>query len=500
MRENRSFAVWARLFAGLFALAGLLGLAGCGGGSGAPNNPFNTPGDLVVNPPLLTAYAETPTTVTIAGGQPPYTIVSSDQTALPVPFNVSGSSLTVVPNNVSTVTAVTLTARDAFGASAQSDVTINPAPLVNSLKLKADQYLSDCPNSGGSANPADDQGSTFICGGQTGSLAVRVANGVGGGLSGRLIRFDVVQGSFQIDTELPGQPVTTALTYTVPSDQNGNAVVRIRVAPNAPGQIAIVQATDVSTGSFVRGTFVIVAVTNANATDLVIVPTDVNITGADNQTCSTGVASTYYIFGGAPPYTIVNSFPQTVLISPSVVTTSGAGFTVTTLGFCVDPLNIAITDSAGHTVTVTLHNVVGTATPASTTARVGIILTPSSFPAGSPLLCGSSTSLVATGGGFTTQTGTTVTYTPPTAFLTSTSRPNVVSALPASAAPGSGITLTRVIPPAPSGPPGAVAVSVVNPGDADNATENITITVSDGTTIKTVTLPVINKCTSPPAA
>jgi hypothetical protein len=33
-----------------------------------------------------------------------------------------------------------------------------------------------------------------------------------------------------------------------------------------------VQATDVSTGSFVRGTFVIVSTQNASASDLVVIP------------------------------------------------------------------------------------------------------------------------------------------------------------------------------------------------------------------------------------
>ncbi|HVN36404.1 MAG TPA: hypothetical protein VMU96_14260, partial [Casimicrobiaceae bacterium] len=205
MTENRPFAFQARIVAGLFALAGLIGLAGCGGGSGAPNNPFNTPGDLAVTPAALTTYAGTPATVTIAGGQPPYTIVSSDQTTLPVPFNVSGSTLTVVPNNVGAVTAVTLTARDAFGDSAQSAVTVNPAPLLNSLTLKPDAYSDTCPNPGGSANPTDTEGSSFICSGQTASIAAKVANPVGGGLAGRLVRFDIVQGAFQINTELPGQ-------------------------------------------------------------------------------------------------------------------------------------------------------------------------------------------------------------------------------------------------------------------------------------------------------
>src|SRR4029079_9804780 len=89
------------------------------------------------------------------------------------------------------------------------------------------------PSSGGSANPIDDLSVTFICAGQTGSVAVRLASVVGGNLAGRLVRFDIVQGAFQIFTELPGQTPTFALTYTVPSDANGIAVARVRAVPGA---------------------------------------------------------------------------------------------------------------------------------------------------------------------------------------------------------------------------------------------------------------------------
>ncbi len=88
-----------------------------------------------------------------------------------------------------------------------SAVTVNPSTLINSLKLKADGYIATCPNPTGSANPTDEVVSTFICSGQTGSIAITLANPVGG-VVGRLVRFDIVQGAFQIFTELPGQTPT----------------------------------------------------------------------------------------------------------------------------------------------------------------------------------------------------------------------------------------------------------------------------------------------------
>jgi hypothetical protein len=481
MTENRRFAVWARILAGLFALAGLIGLAGCGGGSGAPNNVLNTPGDLAVQPAALTAYSMTPTTITIQGGQPPYQIFSSNQSTLAVQANVDGSTVTLVPNIVAAVTNVTLTVTDKFAASATSAVTVNPSPLINSMTLKPDGYTATCPNPGGSANPTDTAASSFVCSGQTGSLAVKVANTVGGGISGRLVRFDVIQGAFQINTELPGQAPMYALTYTVPSDQNGNAVVRMRAIPGAATQTAIVQATDVSTGAYVRGAFVIVSTNNASAADLVVQPTDAKIAGPDNQTCSSGVATTYYIFGGSPPYTVAPSFPQAVTVSPSVVQTSGAGFTVTTNGACVDPLTIVITDSAGHSVTVTLHNTLGTNPPPSTTTPNPIIITPSPVPT---ITCGTSTSVIVSGGGTTTTTGNQQTVTPGS-FQFSSNRGNDILNINGNllGAPGP-VTLMRN------------NTGTVDPAQAANAIVNVLFTVFDNVSqqTKTVNVPVTNTC------
>src|SRR5436190_12087169 len=114
MTEYRHFAVWARTLAGLVALAALIGLSGCGGGSGAPNNVFNNPGALDIQPNPVTVYGGTPTTITINGGRGPFQVFSSDAVALAV-SNVNGNTVTLVGNNVGAATPVTLTVRDALG-------------------------------------------------------------------------------------------------------------------------------------------------------------------------------------------------------------------------------------------------------------------------------------------------------------------------------------------------------------------------------------------------
>jgi len=470
MTEYRHFALWARTFAGFVALAGLLGLGGCGGGSGAPNNVFNSPGALSIQPNPLTVYAGTPATVTIAGGNGPFQVFSSDSSALPV-ISVSGNTVTVLPNNVGAATPVTLTVRDALGNTATTAVTVQPSTFIGGLKLKADSFAAGCPNPTGSANPTDEIVSTFVCSGQTASLSIHAGNGLGSGAGGRLVRFDIVQGAFQIFTELPGQPPTFALTYTVPTDANGNAVVRIRAIPGAPQQTAIVQATDVATGAFVRGTFVIIAISGGNPADLVVLPDEVTITGPDNQTCSSGVSSTYFIFGGQPPYTIVNAFPQALLVSPSIVTNAGAGFTVTTLGACVEDATFVITDAAGHSITATLTNQLGTAAPPTNTTPNPIAVTPSSIPL---LTCGASTNVVATGGGTVATTGNQQVTTPASAFFVGVSRPDLLAATPTNPAAGAPITLTRQ--------PGTPAQGT--------ATVNVSLFISDGGQTRTINVPV----------
>ncbi len=448
MTDNRLPTAWMRSLAGLFALIGVLGLGACGGGGGAPNPTFNPNTVLAISPPVATVYPNTPVTFVLSGGRKPYTIFSSDQAALPALGTLSGNVFTLVPNPVSADVLVSLTVRDADGASVDSEVTVKPATLVSAIVLKADGFSDGCPNPGGSSSATDAASQTFICAGQTGSIAVSVR-----APAGRQIRFDVVQGDFQLFTNGPGQPPTFALSYTVPTDVNGNAIARVQALPNASHQIVIVQATDVLTGTFVRGIFVI---TNGASGGLLVVPDKVNITGPDSETCSFGVITSFFIYGGLPPYTISNTFPQFISVAPGVVNSSGAGFNATTLGACVDPAVIAITDSAGHTTTVTISNVVGSKAPATVISNIPIVISPSTIPT---LACGGTTTVVATGGGTITQQGSTTTTTPATSLFVSVNRPDIIAIANANPAPGEGIQLTRSSP-SPGAPVGSVTLSV----------------------------------------
>ena len=482
---------WLRLLMTLAALAGVLSLAACGGGSGSPSSMGSTnAAALAVLPAAPTVYSGTPETLTVSGGRGPFSVFSSDQSVLAVPSATDGS-FTITPGTVSADTTVQVTVRDAAGTIVTVPVVVKAALLVNSLTLKADDFHTpECPNDRIlSTSPTDAIGSTWICSGQTGTVGVRIQNAIGGALSGRPIEFDVIQGDFQIFTNAAGTPDTFALTYTVPTDQNGNAVVRIRANPAASQQLVIVQAKDLTSGTFVRGIFVIYQFLPNGPNQLQVVPDTVTITGPDTLTCSANVSNTFYIFGGKPPYTISNPAPQFVRLAQSFVATSGGGFTLTTLGGCVSPVTIAISDAAGHTATVTLNNNVGTQAPGTATIPNPIVVTPSTVPT---IACGANTNVVAVGGGTITQQGTTQTVNPATQFFVSVDRPDIVTVLSGSPpvattsfAAGSPITIQRS-----------------NSGSVDSSKPPLTnlpvsLFISDGAQTLTVPVQVANTCPVP---
>jgi hypothetical protein len=345
------FTAWLRPLLTLAAMAGVLSLAACGGGGGAPSQVVGggaTP--LVVTPSTATAYSGTPTTFLISGGTKPYTILTSDQTALPVVGTLNGNTLVVVPGSVGADTTVTMTVRDSGGQSTAANVTVKPA-----LLLPASITITGNPNCGSS-------GAT-LCSGQDGTASVQLLGPAGAPLAGRDVRFDVVQGDFGLSSTAPGQPVVQSLTVT--TDQNGNAVVRLVVPSTAPTQFATLRATDVTGGSSVVAQFTISQFVNGNSVLSVIPTGTTTFKGPDTQTCSSGASATFYVFGGTPPYTIATNFPQAVTISGNPVQRSGGGFTITTNGTCFTGLTFAITDATGRVLLTppTADNVFGTGTP-----------------------------------------------------------------------------------------------------------------------------------------
>ncbi len=422
---------WLRPLLTLAALAGVLSIAACGGGGGSPNNPYQPGGaSPSIAPATANVYSGFPYVFTITGGTPPYRITSGNPNDLYVPSEAVGNTFAVLGAVVPAATTESFTATDALGRAAKATVTINPAVL-----LPSSITITGNPNCAAS-------GAT-LCSGQDGTASVTATGASGVGLAGRAIRFDVVQGNYGISP--PGQsPVTS---FTVTTDQNGVAAVRLLVSVSAPTQFATIRATDVATGDNVIGQFTIAQYTNG-ASVLTVLPTGTTtFTGPDTATCSAGGMASFYIFGGTPPYTVQTNFPQAIAIRGAPVQTSGGAFTITTTGICVTNLNFIITDATGRVATSpTVVNQVGSAAP----LPPALVVTPPALSGTcSP---GSTFTFLATGG-----TGSYVNSVNPAAGATGTA------------------TVT------PSGP--NVSVSFSNPPNTVNATGKFDVNVSSGSQV-----------------
>lgn len=357
---ERRVTAWLRSALALFGIAGILLLAGCGGGGGAPNNPYEPPPPVI--PPLqllpsaLTLYAGTPATLTIYGGVAPYRAFTTDASILPVAAVVSGDTIVLSANNVTTATTVNITVQDAVGTlSAPAAINVTPAPLLASLIT-----INANPN------PACASITGNLCSGGTGTATVKVTGNGGVGIPGRSVKFDVVQGSFSIVSTNPAQPLVQ--TLTVATDANGDAVVVLSVPPDTPTQTGIIRATDVASGNQITGSFVIQQITVGGLTLAVLPLGTTTITGPDNTRCSSGVTVTNYIFGGTPPYQVAVNFPGAVVLTGVPVLKSGGAFNTTTNGTCFIGLTYVITDATGLTIPAgaypTVTNSLGTNPPA----------------------------------------------------------------------------------------------------------------------------------------
>jgi hypothetical protein len=355
----------------LFGIAGILVLGGCGGGNGAPNNPYLPPppviGDMFVVPGFATIYPGTPFTLTLIGGVPPYRAYTTDATVLPVPTNVSGDTIVVLANPVEVATTVRVGIQDSRGVVGTHDgvLTVMPAPLLPSgITIQ------------GNSTPGCGSTNNTVCSGGTGTATVKVLGNASVPIPGRTLRFDVVQGNFQIVSNNPAQPLVTTLTTT--TDINGNAAVILSVPADTPTQTGVLRVTDITTGQQINGVFDILQVTIDGAVLSVLPLGTTTINGPDNAHCSSGVSVNYYIFGGTPPYKVQTNFPQAIILTGVPVTKSGGTFVATTNGQCFVNLTFVITDNNGVTIPAgqypLITNQLGTGAP--TPPLTPLVVTP----------------------------------------------------------------------------------------------------------------------------
>lgn len=323
----------------------LLLVAGCG--SGGVSNTVVDPNRLTVLPAAATLYSGMPTTFTISGGTGAYIVSSSNQQVVPV-SGASSGSLIVAPNPVLADTPVTLTIRDTgTNAPVTAALTIKPNPVGNSVTITPTATQGGCA-------PA-------VCSGGDAEVTATISQG-GIPLAARGVRLEVISGSFRFIVNPPGTAEVLATVTDVVSDEVGKVRARIRVLADAPNQTALLQVTDLGTLAFSRASFVI-AQSTGSSSGFTLVPTSITFTGASTAQCAPeGRTAVVYVFGGNPPYTILNTGDSIFTTNTDVVLESGGSFSIRTTGDC-GSFPIIVRDSAGRTASVTVENKAGTVAP-----------------------------------------------------------------------------------------------------------------------------------------
>lgn len=434
------------ILAGLTTLGAALLLAACGG-SGAGGNP-NQGGQVTISPATGFFYAGVPATITVGGGRKPYSITSSEPGILPVPDIINTNSFQVIPNNPGVVDITTdpnvlpsrsinVTARDTTGQVVTAIISVG-RNFLTGYGLILSPVTCPTPVTAGAVAPA-------ACAG--GTTAARMAATFNGALSGnRLFRYVVISGQYTLKDPETGLTCTgTPCSITLRSDHEGNVLGFIVVPPGVPTQLAVIRVIDVETGVYADQVFTITAGA-ANQGRLVTIPTDVTFTGPTSLVCGTGSAD-ILIFDGTPPYTALATNPN-IIIANSPSSTQPGRITIQAINpsVCLTA-TVVISDSTGARASVTVTTETGTVTPPAPPA---LTVSPTSIT----ITCGQSGSVSVVGG-------------------TGNYSVNSTDARVTATASGNTLSVTRGgVLPALGGPPAPTFVT--------------TVSVTDGTTIKTL--------------
>ena len=435
---GRTWAGW------LLAVVAGLGLAACGGGGASTSTGPEQGGAPSLQPDGATFYAGVPNTVFVSGGRRPYTLSSSEPSLMSVPSTLNSGSFQVVPANPGVidiglppgalpVRTVNIQLRDANGNTAAIAVKV----ALNFLTGYGASFTSNCPAPAGQPIPA-------ACAG--GDTVVFLTPTTNGNLFGnKQLRLDVIRGPF-VFVDPSG---ATFPSIVVTTDHSGSTQAFLRVNRNVTGQFGTLRVTDVATGVFVDEVF---PINGAASSTLTIIPNTFTFTGALTTQCGTG-SGDFVVFDGVPPYTAISSDPN-LRVSPTTTNANPGIFTVTAFNnsICLTNATVVVTDSAGGRATVTVNTIAGSQTPATPPP---LVVQPTTVT----LACGTSGSVSAVGG-----TGT---------FIVNSTHPRVTAA-----AGGNTITITRLAGDPPSS-------SFPTTGS---------VSVSDGTTIQTITVTVPANC------
>ena len=433
------------------ACAAALILASCGGGGVSANpSPVVDSPTLTILPGTAVMYPGMPTTFVFSGGTGAYIIASSNQAILPAIGGVTGRSLTLVPNPVTADTQVTLTLRDTgTAAPVTATVTVKPGTLNNDLTVT--------PSSTQAAGCAP-----AVCSGNDAEVTVTLSQG-GVPLPARGVRFSQLSGAFTFLPLASGVIEMAGAAFVTATDETGKARAKIRVTALAPNQTALIQATDLATGAYRQASFAIAQYTG-NTPAFFTLPASITFTGPYENVCASGgtASADVSVYGGTPPYAISGG-TGALSVSPSTVPANGGHFTVELFGVppgstptCFEGASVGVTDAAGRTISVTVNNVTGTGTAPPTPVAVS--------PTTLTLACGTSASLVITGG--SSGVGAT--------FNASSNHPGVTAVI-AAATPRT-VTVTRTTPDAVPPYPTTATITVTDGNTSKSATINVPAT------------------------
>ena len=455
-----------RNLCGAIAALGIsLLLGSCGGGGAGSSTSVggaSNGGAISIFPDNATFYAGVPSRITVSGGRTPYSLSSSEPTILDVPATFSGHDIDLIPANPGVVDSglapgalqirtVTITARDSTGTFARASIAVAQNFLTGyGLSLSP----SNCPSTSSGSGATATTTPTSACAG--GDTIVRLAAVFNGTLYGdQPFRLDVASFTaagvpyFQFK-----DPLTGALTNTVTtvSDHSGVVTVQITVPANSPTQVALIRVTHLPDGVYTNQAFTIQGVPSTTA--LTAIPSTVTITGALTTSCGTGSFDTL-IFDGLPPYT-ATSTNSNITVTPSTSSTNPGRFTITANNptLC-GTFSVVIQDSVGRRATVTVITAAGTIAPTP----------PPTFavsPATLTLACSTSGSVSAVGGSGS--------------YSVTSTHPRVTAIVS-----GNTVTITRLSDAPLTVPPTAYPTTA-------------TVTVSDGTSLKDVTVTVPASC------
>jgi hypothetical protein len=316
-------------------------------------------------------------------------------------------------------------------------------------------------------------GTSNLCSGGNAQVVVTaLLNGTV--LQNRPIRFDVYQGDYKIVTPLTGVLVNT---FTVNTDERGEALVRLAAAVAAPTQVATLTITDITSGLVRRFSFNIVSRT------LSVLPgTDVTVTGPAGATggfspvsnlgqCPNGLTADFYIFGGAPPYRVVSPLTSMVLVGvpgsgfgpEAIVTASGGRVIVTVIG--CGSVRLIITDANG--TLIESSQIIGVKGPDGVGTTTIPVVSPASLTfVAPPTGCNTSGAVTLTGAGSWTGTIATVGGSPG------------ISITPTNGIMPATVTVTRSSNPAPANPATPASVTIIFASSAGTNTLTVNTTLA----------------------